>query len=123
MLKKLNDTMIDGVLQSSRTFIIVFYSETLPSVQDIVKVFEEFEKQFKGKIDVYKCEIDKEHGKLAQYFKMPTLPAMVMMKNNTPYANSAGPVSAANYQNLIKEGIVKIMESQPKKKAGGYVSL
>ena len=55
MLKKLNDTMIDGVLQSSRTFIIVFYSETLPSVQDIVKVFEEFEKQFKGKIDVYKC--------------------------------------------------------------------
>jgi thioredoxin-like negative regulator of GroEL len=81
-------------------------------------VFEEFDEQFKGKIDVYKCEIDTETGKLKKYFQMTALPAMVMMKNNKPYANSAGPVSAASYQNLIRSGIVKIMEEQKQQKSG-----
>jgi hypothetical protein len=70
------------------------------------------------KIDVYKCEIDTETGKLKKYFQMTALPAMVMMKNNKPYANSAGPVSAASYQNLIRSGIVKIMEEQKQQKSG-----
>jgi len=123
MLKKIDDTMIDDILQSDRTFIIIFYSGNLPSVQDILKIFEDFEIQFKNKIDVYKCEIDNETGKLSQYFKMSALPAMVMMKNNKPYANSAGPVSAASYQNAIKNGIIKIMEEQKLPKKKSYVSI
>lgn len=109
MVNKLTDENIDNILQSDRTFVVIFYSEKLPNLPNIMPIFEEFDIQFKGKIDVYKCEIDNEFGKLASYFKMSTLPAMVMMKNNKAYANMAGPSTANNYQNAVKEGIMEIM--------------
>jgi len=109
MIKKINDDIIDDVLQSNRTFIILFYSEKLSNLTNLLKVFEEFDNKFKGKIDVYTCAIDEETGKLAQYFNMQILPGMIMMKNNKAYANVAGPVSSLTYEEAVKTGIIKIM--------------
>lgn len=122
MLKKLTADMIDNILGSSRTFIILFYSELTPTTPKVMEIFEDFDRQFKGKIDIYKCEIDKETGKLREYFQMNTLPAMAMMKNNKPYANCAGAVSLVQYQELIKAGIVEIMKDQ-KQQTSSYVSI
>lgn len=113
MLKELNDNNVDAVLSTSRTFIVLFYNNNLPNIPNIMEVFKEFDEQFKGKIDVYTCDVDQnKRGKIATYFGMNTLPAMVMMKNNKPYANIAGPASRMKYQELVKQGIMAIMAGE-----------
>ena len=114
MIHELNDENIDAVLDSDRTFLVLFCQEKLPNLPNIMKVFEEFDKQFQGKIDVYKCDVVNQI-KINQYFKLSSLPGMVMMKDNTPYANIVGPVSSISYQNAVKQGIIDIMEDTRKK--------
>lgn len=113
MIKDATDNNIDDILKSGRTFIIVFYDNSMPNTDNVFKIFEEFDSQFQGKIDMYKCEIMKNRGKMVKYFNMNSLPAMVMMKNNKPYANVVGPVSAMSYQNAIAKGIMDIMNDNP----------
>ncbi len=124
MLIPLTDNMIDDILRSDRTFIILFYSDLSPMTPQIIEIFEDFDKQFKGKIDIYKCNRDKEHGKLQQYFQMNAIPAILMIKNNKAYVNHAGGTSVTAYNNLIKQGIIDIMTDQKQKKQPtGYVSI
>ena len=120
MIKKITDDNIDNILQDSKTFIILFYSEQLSTISNVMNVFENFDAKFNGKIDIYKCAIDEETGKLSQYFNMSVLPAVVMMKNNIPYVNLAGPVSASVYEEAIKDGIINIMKD--KKNTNTFIS-
>lgn len=109
MIKVLTDETIDDVLNSSRTFIIVFYASILPNVSHIMELFERFDKQFKGKIDVYKVDYETE-SKIARYFNMKLLPGMVIMKNRTTYGSISGPISTVQYEGVIKNGIIDIIK-------------
>jgi hypothetical protein len=112
MIAKITDDIIDDVLFNGRTFMILFYSNKLPNLENIFKMFDNFDEKFCGKIDIYTCAIDEETGKLAQYFLMSTVPAMVIMKNNKPYANIAGQVSNFIYEEAIKKALIQIMNEQ-----------
>jgi len=121
MLKNLTDAIVDDVLNSNRTFIILFCSDGMPNTPEVIEIFEKLDSKFSGKIDVYKCEIDKETGKINRYFQMLALPAMIMMKNKKVYANMANSYSETAYINAIKAGIVNIMQEQ--KQSDGYTSI
>jgi len=129
MIETLKDDKIDEILMSDRTFIILFYSDKLIDLDRVMEMFEGFNEKLKDKIDMYKCAIDKETGKLSQYFQMNVLPGAVMMKNNKPYVNIAGPLSAEMYEEAIKNGIVKLMKEKKEvtsfssNYSGGYKSL
>lgn len=122
MIKTITDEMIDDVLRDSRTFIILFYSEKISNMSNITAIFDDFDKKFNGKIDIYKCAIDEETGKLTQYFNMNVLPAMIMMKNNRAYANVAGTVSAMVYEDAVKTGIIEIMKESKRISSSAFLN-
>lgn len=113
-MHKMTDDNIDDILNSERTFVVLFYDVKMPNTPNLISLFEKFDEMLKNKIDVYLCEIVKQPKKVSKYFKLPTLPGMVMMKNNVVYANMAGTPSALNYENAIKEGIMHITSEMEK---------
>ena len=112
MIKKMTNEIIDNVLFSDKAFMILFYSQNTQNMDNIIKIFEGFDEKLQNKVDVYTCDIENQVGKLTNYFRMNTLPAMVIMKHNKPYANIAGPASATVYENSVKDAILKIMQDE-----------
>jgi len=113
MIQKLDDTNIEEWLYKDKAHLILFYSETIPNSPAIKKVFEEFDEQFQGKIQVMLCEYDK-CTKVKEYYQMSTMPGLLFMKKGNCYGNLVGPASKAKYQEIVKEGLVKIMQEQGK---------
>ncbi|SRR5574344_1174407 len=110
MLKEMNDSNVHQILNSTKTFIVLFYSSEMPNATNVINVFEEFNSQFQGKIDVYSCDLTKQNtATVSSYFSMNILPAMLMMKKNKVYANVAGPTSKLRYTDIVKQGITQIM--------------
>ena len=113
MIEKLNDSNIKDWVYTDKAHIILFYSETIPNAKAIKKVFEEFDEQFQGKVQVMLCEYDKV-TLVKEYYKMTTLPAILFMKSAKCYGNLVGPASKAKYQEIVKEGLLAIMKEQGK---------
>ncbi len=111
MIKVMTDENVDSILNTNKTFLVLFQNENAPNTENILSMFEEFDNKFQGKIDVYRCDYF-ENQKVAAYFKTRVLPAMTMMKKTKIYANVAGPVSVTQYTNAITDGIKKIMEEE-----------
>lgn len=111
MLKTLTDQNVDSVLASDRTFLVLFKDSKSPNTENVLKVFEDFNEKFQEKIDVYTCEYP-DNSKVMTYFKTRVLPAVTMLKRNKIYANIAGVVTATQYNNLLMDGIRKIMEDE-----------
>ncbi len=109
MIKVLDDNNIESVIYSEKAFYCLFYDEKMSQLKNLLEIFNEFDMQFKNKIDVYMCEINKL-DLTKQYFQMSALPAVVFMKRGVPYGNIAGPVSKAKYQQIAKDAIMQIME-------------
>jgi len=109
MIKVLDDNNIESVIYGEKAFYCLFYDEKMSQLKNLLEIFNEFDMQFKNKIDVYMCEINKL-DLTKQYFQMSVLPAIVFMKRGVPYGNIAGPVSKAKYQQIAKDAIMQIME-------------
>lgn len=110
MIEKLDDSNIEFWTDTTndKAHLILFYSETIPNAPAIKKVFNEFDEQFKGKIQILLCEYDKV-DKLKDYYSMTTLPGLLFMKAGNCYGNLVGPASKMKYQEIVKEGLVKLM--------------
>lgn len=109
MLQELNDNNYLQYINGSKAFYCLFYSNNLPNMKSMFALFEEFNQQFQGKIDVCICEIDKMNL-VAKNFQMTTLPAVVFMKNRKIYGNLAGPASKIKYEDIAKEAIIAIQK-------------
>lgn len=111
MIKPLTDDTIAEVLFGKKALLILFYYDELPNLSDVMAVFEKYDTQFGGKLDVYKVDYRAEE-QIAAHFSMDALPAMVLMKNNVSYASIAGPVSNMQYDEVIKKGLLGIMDAR-----------
>jgi len=95
-------------LYADKAHIILFYSETTPNSPAVKKVFEEFNEQLKDKVDVLMCEYDKT-DKVKTLYQMNSLPGFLFMKSGKCYGNLVGPASKLRYQEILKDGMVQIM--------------
>ena len=111
MIYKLDDSNIEEWLYKDKAHLILFYSETIPNAPTIKKVFTEFNDQFKNKIDVLFCEYDKVNL-VKDYYQMNSLPGFLFMKGGKCYGNIVGPASKMRYQEIVKDGIVQIMNEK-----------
>lgn len=111
----LDDSNIDKIMSHKGTQLILFYSENIPTLDGIISIFEGFESQLKGKVDVYTCEIEKQK-RTGEYFQMNTLPAVLFLRDGNVYGNIAGPSSKAKYESLVKDGLVQMIEDDKAKK-------
>ena len=111
----LNDKNIDAMMADDKAHLILFYSKDIPTLNGIRSIFEDFEEQLQGKVDVMDCEIE-EQPRVKEYFQMNTLPAVLFMKGGKAYGNLAGPASKAKYESIVKEGLVAMMKEKEVKK-------
>ena len=111
----LDDNNIDKIMSEKGTQLILFYSADIPTLDGIVSIFENFETQLKGKVDVYTCEIELQK-RTREYFQMNTLPAVLFLKDGEVYGNIAGPSSKSKYESLVKDGLIAMIEAVNTKK-------
>ena len=111
----LDDTNVDAFMAQPGTYLILFYSPNLPTIGGLTDIFEEFEEQLKGKVQVMTCDLE-SLKRTKEYFQLTTLPAILFMKDGEIYGNLAGPASKAKYQSIVKEGLVKMIEADNNKK-------
>jgi thioredoxin-like negative regulator of GroEL len=111
----LDDNNIDTIHNDDKARLILFYSDDIPTIKAIKSVFEEFDKQLKGKVIVMTCEIEKL-TRTKEYFQLNILPAVLFMKGGKIYGNLAGPTSKAKYQTIVKEGLIEMMKNNNIKK-------
>jgi len=113
MIKQLTDDNVDAMMKSNKASYILFYDDKIPSLDSIKKVFEEFDTQLKGKVDIMYCDIEKE-SYVNEYFQMNILPAVLFLKGGKVYGNLAGPASALKYQSILKNALAELISEQGK---------
>jgi len=111
LIKNLTDENIDRVLLEDKAQYILFYSDDIPTKNQILEIFKEFDGRLKGKVDIYLCRILEQH-KVASYFQMNTLPAVLFMKKGKVYGNLAGPASKSKYEDILKNALSSLIQEQ-----------
>lgn len=110
----LNDNNVDEIMASDKAYLILFYADTIPTIESVKQIFEDFDTQLKGKVEVLKCDIESQ-PRVKEYMQMNTLPAILFIKGGSVYGNLAGPASKAKYESIVKEGLMRMIEdSKPK---------
>jgi thioredoxin-like negative regulator of GroEL len=110
-LKKLSDNNIDVLLSTTKAVYVLFYSDDIPTKNKIIDIFDSFATMLQEKVDVYICDIVNEK-KVASYFKMNTLPAVLFMKDGVVYGNLAGPASKLQYEEILKNALAELIKNQ-----------
>jgi len=108
-MTKMTDDNVDKYIFQNKPIFILFYSPNLPMHNNLLRIFEKFEERLIDKIDVLICDIENTI-KVKQYFQMSILPAVLLMKNNKDYGNLAGPASETKYEQILIDGLTKILE-------------
>jgi thioredoxin 1 len=81
-----------------------FYADWCPPCQQMKPVFEELEKDFAGRVNFQKIDVDKERGKAAK-FKVMSVPIFVILKNGQEIDRKVGAVGKEILKNWIEENL------------------
>jgi len=111
----INDENIDVYLYAEKPIYIFFHSTLNPAENTIKEFFESLNEKYGQKIFFGLCNYyANDCIKVRQYFKINVLPAVLLLKNNKFYGNIAGIVSKEKYEDILKEGIYKILKDEGK---------
>lgn len=82
--------------------IIDFYADWCGPCRAIAPTVAEIAQQYKGKIDVYKINVDNEQ-ELAAYFKISSIPALLFIPVNAQPQMSLGYLSKPDFEKIIND--------------------
>lgn len=69
MIKELNDKNVDAIIKENKAHFILFHDPKSPNAHNLEKVFEKFDAQLQGKVEIMICDIT-ENDHVAEYFQM-----------------------------------------------------
>ncbi len=85
--------------------LLDFYAEWCPPCQQMKPVFGELEKEFEGKVEFKKIDIDKEGEKAAE-FKVMSIPTFVIVKDGQEISRKIGALSKEVLRSWIEENLL-----------------
>ena len=85
--------------------LLDFSAEWCPPCQQMKPVFEELKKEFEGKVEFKKIDIDKEGEKAAE-FKVMSVPTFVIIKDGQEISRKIGALSKEILKSWIEENLV-----------------
>ena len=85
--------------------LLDFYADWCPPCKMMGPVFVELEKEFAGKVEFKKIDIDKEGEKAAE-FKVMSIPTFVILKNGQEVSRKIGALSKEVLKSWIEENLV-----------------
>lgn len=96
----------DWVFEGSRPAVIDFYATWCRPCKMTAPVVEALAKDYRGKIDFYKVDIDKER-ELAETFGIQSIPTFLFIPMNGKPTAQTGAMQKADFEALIKSVVLK----------------
>ena len=84
--------------------LLDFYADWCPPCQQMKPVFEELEKEFEGKVEFKKIDIDKDGEKAAE-FKVLSIPTFVIIKDGQEISRKVGALSREVLKSWVEENL------------------
>jgi len=84
--------------------LIDLYAEWCPPCQTMAPIFEELKKDFAGRVEFRKIDVDKEAEKAAK-FKVLSVPTFVILKDGQEVSRKVGALSQEILQSWIEENL------------------
>lgn len=84
--------------------LLDFSAEWCPPCQQMKPVFEELEKEFAGKVEFKKIDIDNEGEKAAE-FKVMSVPTFVIIKDGQEISRKVGALSREVLKSWVEENL------------------
>lgn len=92
------------VLQASTPVLVDFYADWCNPCRMMGPVVARIAEEYEGRVKVGKCNID-ENMKLAQEYRVSSIPAFIIFKDGKPAANYVGAMSAAELKNRVEQAL------------------
>ncbi len=92
------------VLQASTPVLVDFYADWCNPCKMMGPVVARIAEEYEGRVKVGKCNID-ENMKLAQEYRVSSIPAFIIFKDGKPAANYVGAMSAAELKNKVEQAL------------------
>lgn len=92
------------VLQAPTPVLVDFYAEWCNPCRMMGPVVARIAEEYEGRVKVGKCNID-ENMKLAQEYRVSSIPAFIIFKDGKPAANYVGAMSAAELKNKVEQAL------------------
>ena len=84
--------------------LLDFYADWCPPCQQMKPVFEELEKEFEGKVNFRKIDVDKEVDEAAK-FKVLSIPTFVILKDGKEVDRKVGALSKEVLKSWIADNL------------------
>lgn len=92
----------EEVIKSSLPVLVDFYADWCGPCKMMAPLVEELAKNYEGTCKVGKCNVD-ENGKLAQQYKVMSIPTFLFFKNGEAVETIIGAVSKSELENKMKQ--------------------
>ena len=94
------------VFKGEKPCVVDFYADWCKPCKMVAPIMEELAKEYEGKINIYKVNIDNEK-ELAQFFQIESIPAILFVPQNGNPSMQAGAMSKEQYKQLFENLISK----------------
>ena len=98
------DNFTAEVLEASTPVLVDFYADWCNPCKMMGPVVARIAEEYEGRVKVGKCNID-ENMKLAQEYRVSSIPAFIIFKDGKPAANYVGAMSAAELKNKVEQAL------------------
>lgn len=98
------DNFEEEVLKASTPVLVDFYADWCNPCRMMGPVVAKIAEEFEGRVKVGKCNID-ENMKLAQEYRVSSIPAFIIFKDGKPAANYVGSMPAAELRKNVEQAL------------------
>ncbi len=102
------------VYEGKEPCVIDFYADWCGPCRRVAPIMEEMANKYKGKVKIYKINVDKEN-KLAAVFRIRSIPAVLFVPKEGKPMMQVGLLPHDTYVQIINEQLLHIKPNQAKK--------
>lgn len=102
--KFVTDNFEAEVLQADMPVLVDFYADWCNPCKMMGPVVAKLAEEYQGRVKVGKCNVD-ENMRIAQQYRVSSIPAFIIFKNGKPAESFVGAMSAAELKEKVEQAL------------------